>query len=65
MVMTPPDFKQSEVGNTKPMLQDVIAAAKPNLSEAESRGFQELLTEYRNICTMKCDDYGRREYTTV
>jgi hypothetical protein len=35
----------------------VIAAAKPNLSDAESQELEEL-TEYRDIFAMKRDDYG-------
>jgi hypothetical protein len=35
----------------------MIAAAKPNLSEAESQEFEELI-EYRNIFAIHSDDYG-------
>jgi hypothetical protein len=39
----------------------VIAAARPNLSDAESREFEEFLTEYGDIFTMKYDDNGRTD----
>jgi hypothetical protein len=36
MLVTPPDVEQPHVWDTTPKLQDMIAAAKPNLSDAES-----------------------------
>jgi hypothetical protein len=36
-LVTPPDVEQPQVQNTAPKLQDVIAAAKPNRIDAESR----------------------------
>jgi hypothetical protein len=39
-------------------LQDVIAAARPILSDAESRQVEKLITEYEDIFAMKNDDYG-------
>jgi hypothetical protein len=36
----------------------VIAVARPTLSDAESQEFEELLTKYRDIFSMKSDDYG-------
>jgi hypothetical protein len=43
------------------ILEDVIAAAKPNLSDAYSRQLEELLTEYGDIFAMDSDDYGRTD----
>jgi hypothetical protein len=34
MLVTPPSVEQSQVRDTTPKLQDMIAAAKPNLSNA-------------------------------
>jgi hypothetical protein len=42
-----------------PKLQDVIAAAKPNLGDAESHELEKVLTEYRDIFAMDTDDYRR------
>jgi hypothetical protein len=42
-----------------PKLQNVIAAAKPNLSDAESRELEELLADYGDIFVVNSDDYGR------
>jgi hypothetical protein len=36
----------------------MIVAARPNLSDAEVRELEELLTEYGDIFAMKSDDYG-------
>jgi hypothetical protein len=35
----------------------MLAAAKPNLSNAESQELEELLTEYSDIFAMDSDDY--------
>jgi hypothetical protein len=51
-LMTPPDVEQPI-----PKLQNVIAAAKPNLSDAESRELEELLTDYGDIFVVNSDDY--------
>jgi hypothetical protein len=40
-------------------LQDIITAARLDLSEAESQELEELLTEYRDIFEMKSSDCGR------
>jgi hypothetical protein len=40
-------------------LHDVIAAARLDLSEAESQELEELLTEYWDIFEMKSGDCGR------
>jgi hypothetical protein len=58
MLMVPPDVEQPQVRDTTSKLQDVIAAAKPNLSNAESQELEQL-TEYRDIFAMDSDDYGR------
>jgi hypothetical protein len=39
----------------------VIAAAKPNLSDAESRDLEKLLTEYGYIFAIDSYGYGRTE----
>jgi hypothetical protein len=57
-LVTPPDVEQSQVRDTSQKLQDVIVAAKPNLSDTESRELEQLLTEYRVIIAMNTDDYG-------
>jgi hypothetical protein len=44
-----------------PKFQDVIAAARPHLSDAESLELAELLTDYGDIFTMQSDDYGRTD----
>jgi hypothetical protein len=55
-LVTPPDVKQSQVQDTTPKLYYVMAAATPNLSNTESLGLEELLTEYGDIFAMKNDD---------
>jgi hypothetical protein len=39
----------------------MIAAARPNLSAAESRELEELLTEYGDIFAVRSDDCGRTD----
>jgi hypothetical protein len=39
----------------------VIAAARPTLSDAESRELEELLAEYGDIFVTKSDKYGQTE----
>jgi hypothetical protein len=53
--------EQPEVRDSTPKLLDVIAAARPNLSDAESRELEEHLTEYGDIFAMKSDDYGQKD----
>jgi hypothetical protein len=55
--MTPPDTEQPQFRNTTSKLQDVIASAKANVREAESRELEEFLTEYGVIFAMKIDVY--------
>jgi hypothetical protein len=38
-------------------LQDTIAAAKPNPSDAASQELEQLLTEYKDTFAMDSDDY--------
>jgi hypothetical protein len=38
-----------------------MAAARPNLSDAESREMEELLTEYGDSFALKSFDYGRTD----
>jgi hypothetical protein len=56
-LVTAPDV-EPQVRDTTPQLLDVTAAARPNLSDAESHEFKEI-TEYNDIFTMRSDDYGR------
>jgi hypothetical protein len=49
------------VKDTTPKLQEVIAAVKPNLSDAESWDLEEFLTEYEDIFVMDSVDYGRTD----
>jgi hypothetical protein len=57
-LVIPPDVELPQVRDTTLKLQDVIAATKPNLSGAESRELEELLTAYGEILSIKSDDYG-------
>jgi hypothetical protein len=43
MLMAPPDVEPSQIQDTSLKLQDVIAAAKPNLRDAESQELEELI----------------------
>jgi hypothetical protein len=45
--------------NQRYTMQTVVA--RPNLSDAESRESEELLTEYTDIFAMKSDDCGRTD----
>jgi prefoldin subunit 5 len=47
------------VQDITPKLQDVIATAKPNLGDAQSRESEELLIEYGDSFAVKIDDYGQ------
>jgi hypothetical protein len=51
--------EQQQVQDITLKFEDVIAAARLNLSDAESRELEELLTEYRHIFAMKSDNYGQ------
>jgi hypothetical protein len=59
-LVAPPYVQQPQVQETTPKFQDVIAAAKPNPSDAESRDFGEHLAEYGDIFVID-DDYGRTD----
>jgi hypothetical protein len=58
-LVTSPDVEQPKVKDTTLKLQNVIAATRPNLSDAESQEFNELLTEYGDIFRMMSNNYGR------
>jgi hypothetical protein len=60
-LVAPADAEHPKVPDPTPKLQDVIAAARRNLSDAESRKLEELLTEYGDIFAMKSDYYGRAD----
>jgi hypothetical protein len=57
MLVTSPDEEQPQVQDTTLKLQDVIAAARPNLSDAEYQKLEQLLTEYGDIFAKKTSDY--------
>jgi hypothetical protein len=57
-LVTSPDVEQPQVRDTTPKLQDVIAAIRPNLSDAGSQVLEEL-TEHGDIFAMESDTYGR------
>jgi hypothetical protein len=65
-LVAPPDDEQQQVKDTTPKLQNVIAAARPKLSDAESRELYKL-TEYRDIFAMKREmtTDGPKECTTL
>jgi hypothetical protein len=48
-VVAPLDAEASLVHKTDPLLQDVIAAARQNLSDEEIRELEELITEYEEM----------------
>jgi hypothetical protein len=52
-LVAPLDGGQPQVQDTTPKLQEVILAARTDLSDAESRELEDLFTEYGNI-------YGQR-----
>jgi hypothetical protein len=60
LVITP-HVEQPQFRDTTPKLQNVIAAAKKYLIDAESRKMEELLTEYGDTFAMESDDYGRTD----
>jgi hypothetical protein len=56
-LVAPTKVEHPQVQGITPKCEDVIAAARPNLSDAESRELEDLLTKYRHIFAMKSDDY--------
>jgi hypothetical protein len=56
MLVTPPNVEQPQVQNIALKLQDVMAPARQNVSDAESQELELLLTEYGDIFDMKSDD---------
>jgi hypothetical protein len=58
-LVTPSNVEKKGVQDTTPKLQDVMAVARTNLSNAESREMEELLTHNRDIFATKGDDCGR------
>lgn len=57
-LVTSPDVEKPQVKDTTPKFQDAMAAARPDLSDAESKALEELLIEYADIFAMKSDNYG-------
>jgi hypothetical protein len=49
MVVTPFDDEAPLAHKTATLLQDVIVAARQNLSDEEIREFEELITEYEEM----------------
>jgi hypothetical protein len=60
-LLTSHNVEQPKVPESTPELQNMIAAAKHNLSDSESRELEELLTEYGDVFAMDRDDYGRTD----
>jgi hypothetical protein len=58
-LVAPPDVGQRQVKDSIPRLQDVMAAAWPNLNNTQSQELEELLAKYGGIFAMKSDDCGR------
>jgi hypothetical protein len=56
-MVTPLDVEQPQV-RASMNLQDATAAAKPNMSDAESQELEELLTEYEDTFARDNNDYG-------
>jgi hypothetical protein len=58
-LVTPPDLGQHHAQDLSSKLEDVIAAAKPHLTNGEFQELNELLTEYEDILARYDEDYGR------
>jgi hypothetical protein len=61
MLVTPPNVEQPQVQHPTPKLQDVIAAARPNLSNAEFQVPEEHCTAYGDIIAMNSNDYRQTD----
>jgi hypothetical protein len=61
MLVIPPHVEQPQVWDTALKWQDLIAVARPNLCDAESRELEELLTEYGDIFVMDSGEHGRAD----
>jgi hypothetical protein len=60
-LVVPPDVEKSQVQDTTQKFQDMIEAARPNLSDAEFQELEQHLIQYRDIFVMKSGDYGRTD----
>jgi hypothetical protein len=58
-LVTPLDAEAPLAQKTAPQLQDVIAAARTNLSNKEIQELEELITQYGDAFVMKGSDYGQ------
>jgi hypothetical protein len=58
MLVDPTDLEQPQAHHTTPRFQNMIAATRPKISDAEARVLKKLLTKYGDIFAMKNDDYG-------
>jgi hypothetical protein len=56
-----PDVEKPQVQDTTPRIQDIMTAVGRNLSDAESRELEQLLTKYEDIFAMKSDEYERTD----
>jgi hypothetical protein len=59
MLVTLPDGRQPQAQESSLKLEDVIAAAKPHLTNGEFRELVVLLTKYDEIFAGDNEDYGR------
>jgi hypothetical protein len=57
--VTPPDVGQPQAQDSSSKLEDVIAATKSHLTNAEFRELDELLTDYEDIFARDNEDYER------
>jgi hypothetical protein len=57
MLVTPLDAEAPIAQTTTPHLQDVIAAARPNITDKEIRELEELITEYEDTFVMNGSAY--------
>jgi hypothetical protein len=59
MLVTVPDVGQTQAQHPSSRLEDVIAAAKPHLTNEEFQELEELLTEYEDIFARNNEDYEK------
>jgi hypothetical protein len=56
-LVTPPDLDQPQARDSSSKLQDIIATARPHLSNREFQELEELLVEYEDIFAVDSEDY--------
>jgi hypothetical protein len=57
-LVTPPDVGQHQAQDLSSKLDDVIAAAKPHLTNGKFQELNKLLSEYEDIFARDDEDYG-------